>query len=615
MPNKPENLPGLNTQALQDSALNDKKTMRNIQIVFSLGHVMNDLCAAMWFTYMLAFFEKVAGLGGVYSGSLMLLGQLVDGCATPLVGIGCDRSASKADKTKDGEAVAFRLPWHLMGCCMVAISFPWLFIRDTQFAFDSGATSSDSASGNGKVWAWYGIWVAVFQIGWATTQISHLSLIPDLSAGCNTRRCSLNASRYAATVLSTVAVYCAAWGLLGSSTTGGKHHDASPAPASEGPTHATNYDLMLTSVAHWFHSADRDALLGDSEDQDGGLTQDNKGSFLILAIGIACLGVTFSCAFHIFMRVFTRTSGKYLVNPESPKAGLDAGTMQVMRMWFSSGKFWIIGTLYMCTRIIINITQTFLALYVLTSLRAETVAIATVPLVLYVASLIGTYVVTPVNEKLGPYFTYMLAVLCIAGACITFYFTPSHTDLKVSHPANATLLGTSDDEAENKGQWLVYVAAAVFGLFSSLLMVANTTMVASTIGDLPGSAIVYGMYSLTDKMSCGVIIMLFQSLKPDLPDGVKEGTAQWVDVEKDLDHYYRMCVGLFPCAVGAVALLGVLGARVTKNPPTWEEYQAHRNKGKQADEKTKLSIAAPTSYAVADADAEQPKADAVNEEY
>lgn len=42
---------------------------------FALGHVYNDLAAAMWFSYTLLFLQRVALLEPVTAGSLMLLGK------------------------------------------------------------------------------------------------------------------------------------------------------------------------------------------------------------------------------------------------------------------------------------------------------------------------------------------------------------------------------------------------------------------------------------------------------------------------------------------------------------------------------------------------------------
>ena len=48
--------------------------------------------------------------------------------------------------------------------------------------------------------------VAIFQFGWAATQISHLSMIPALSSSTS-ERAQLTSMRYGATVISTIAVY------------------------------------------------------------------------------------------------------------------------------------------------------------------------------------------------------------------------------------------------------------------------------------------------------------------------------------------------------------------------------------------------------------------------
>ena len=50
---------------------------------YSIGHVMNDMCAAMWFTYLLLFFEKVLNIEKNSAGTIMLIGQIMDGKNPP----------------------------------------------------------------------------------------------------------------------------------------------------------------------------------------------------------------------------------------------------------------------------------------------------------------------------------------------------------------------------------------------------------------------------------------------------------------------------------------------------------------------------------------------------
>ena len=43
---------------------------------YALGHIFNDLTAAMWFSYTLLFLQRVSLLEPVVAGSLLLLGSL-----------------------------------------------------------------------------------------------------------------------------------------------------------------------------------------------------------------------------------------------------------------------------------------------------------------------------------------------------------------------------------------------------------------------------------------------------------------------------------------------------------------------------------------------------------
>ena len=42
------------------------------KLAYSTGHILNDLCAAMWFTYLLLFFHFVLGFDNSSAGVVML---------------------------------------------------------------------------------------------------------------------------------------------------------------------------------------------------------------------------------------------------------------------------------------------------------------------------------------------------------------------------------------------------------------------------------------------------------------------------------------------------------------------------------------------------------------
>ena len=147
------------------------------RLCYGVGHILNDLCANIWFSYLLLYFHEVVKLGPVTAGSLLLVGQIADAFATPVVGIESDRTGN----CRYGR----RMTWHLAGVCCVALSFPFIFIE----CIGCG----DGTTAYAKV-IYYVPFIVIFQFGWASTQISHLAMIPELSE-CKIEKVTLNAIR------------------------------------------------------------------------------------------------------------------------------------------------------------------------------------------------------------------------------------------------------------------------------------------------------------------------------------------------------------------------------------------------------------------------------------
>lgn len=129
------------------------------RIGYGFGHVYNDLCAAVWFSYVLLYLHKVRLLPSLEAGGLVMLGQVSDAIATPIVGWLTDKWSTKQK-------------WHMFGTLLIFVSFPLMF-------------SVDPTSENANAWWWsalyYGVIVMVFQFAWAMVQITHLSIIPEMS--------------------------------------------------------------------------------------------------------------------------------------------------------------------------------------------------------------------------------------------------------------------------------------------------------------------------------------------------------------------------------------------------------------------------------------------------
>ena len=71
------------------------------KLAFSVGHVLNDLTASLWFTYLLVFFHFILKFDNTLSGIILLIGQVADGIATPFVGLQVGNSYTNARKTVD----------------------------------------------------------------------------------------------------------------------------------------------------------------------------------------------------------------------------------------------------------------------------------------------------------------------------------------------------------------------------------------------------------------------------------------------------------------------------------------------------------------------------------
>ncbi|TGZ49995.1 putative MFS-type transporter [Temnothorax longispinosus] len=157
------------------------------KFAYALGHIFNDLAAAMWFSYTLIYLQRVALLKPIVAGALLLLGQIVDAVMTPVFGFLVDRYCKKKI-------------WHVVGSVMVTLSFPVIF---------GGFVNSSTTI----AMLLYVTSITIFQTGWAAVQISHLSMIPSLTNSV-LARADLTAIRYSAQVGAAVIAFVVTWIIL-----------------------------------------------------------------------------------------------------------------------------------------------------------------------------------------------------------------------------------------------------------------------------------------------------------------------------------------------------------------------------------------------------------------
>ncbi|XP_050402518.1 major facilitator superfamily domain-containing protein 12 [Patella vulgata] len=450
-----------------------KKVQR---FTYSVGHVLNDLCASMWFSYLLIFFHQVKLFNNGLAGNLMLIGQISDAVCTPFIGFESDRTSGILGLGK-------RKTWHLTGTLSVLISFPFLFNKCI-----TCENSPDWAQ-----FAYYAPFVVIFQFGWAATQISHLSLIPELTSD-EGERVGLNSLRYAFTVLSNLAVYLIFWLLFELHDSGSSKLSIADAPKFQ------------------------------------------KLVFIVISIG-----AVFSFIFHVGVKEKKPVSlderpPTTLSDSEAGSSIEESVISKVNRMyvtcWLKEPQFYQIGGIYMCTRLFVNVSQVYLPQYCVESLKLNKKIIAIIPLVVFSSGFVTSFVMRPLNRKIGRKATYFVGVIIGISACVWLYFINK---------------STADQ---------VYGAAVLLGVGGSTMLVTSLAMTADLIAqNTESGAFVYGAMSFTDKLSNGIAIEIIQQFHP------------CVNCCPACVPYYRTVISTIPgsCAiVGLVFLLILLPQTIGK---------------------------------------------------
>uniref|UniRef100_A0A6N2L6G0 Major facilitator superfamily (MFS) profile domain-containing protein n=1 Tax=Salix viminalis TaxID=40686 RepID=A0A6N2L6G0_SALVM len=165
-----------------------KPVGRSSVFYYGFGHMLNDITAACWFTYLLLFLTEI-GLSPRDAAITMLAGQIADGFATVFAGELIDRFGH------------FKV-WHGAGSILAAISFSSVFggcLPCKILASRSPIIETIS----------YSTSAAIFNVGWAATQVSHMSMVNCISLN-STSRVVMTSCRNAFTMVANLSLYAVA---------------------------------------------------------------------------------------------------------------------------------------------------------------------------------------------------------------------------------------------------------------------------------------------------------------------------------------------------------------------------------------------------------------------
>lgn len=182
---------------------------------YSVGHSLNDLCSAVWFSYLLLYLQDGQKLSPSQAGIVLFSGQLADALATPTVGILSDctpaRGLSCCGPLNRFFTLGRRKLWNFIGVLVVMVAFFFVFGECILCAIGKGEDGPDGGAWNRTIA--FAVFASLFNVGWAAVQVSHMTLVPELSTDDH-ERVWLNSARFAFTVISSIYVYLTMFALL-----------------------------------------------------------------------------------------------------------------------------------------------------------------------------------------------------------------------------------------------------------------------------------------------------------------------------------------------------------------------------------------------------------------
>ncbi|KAH0882258.1 hypothetical protein HID58_058354 [Brassica napus] len=273
---------------------------------YGVGHMLNDITASCWFTYLLLFLTQI-GLSPRDAAIVMLSGQVADGFATIFIGELIDRFGH------------FKI-WHAAGSLLVAISFSSVFGGCLPCSIlHSTSLTIETLS--------YSTFAAIFNIGWAATQVSHMAMVNCITLN-STSRVALTSSRNAFSMVANLGLYAIALVVFGVSKADTKEN--------------------TESQYRW--------------------------------IAYSC--ITVGCGFVII----------FLMGTKEPRLRINLRESNRTRIpwayWFRKILYYQVAVVYLLTRLVLNVSQAYLAFFVIDDLQMAQSAKALIPAIIYICSFV-----------------------------------------------------------------------------------------------------------------------------------------------------------------------------------------------------------------------------------
>ena len=427
------------------------------KIGYAAGHILNDISVSLTTPYSLMFYQNVLQIDNDYVGMIYLIGQLVDGFTSPIVGYISDFDMHLWVCNTYGK----RKTWHLTGTLLLLISWPMTFVPPVGFDLFDNLTA---------ITTYYSLLHVIMNIGFAMAQNAHLAMIPELSLSDDVRT-RLTLVRNSMTSLANILGYIGALIAFSYGTVNGEE-----AISSYKNLMLIGLGIGLTTsiVFHVF-------------------TKENQEKPEVV--------IDYQVCPHSIPTIHEETLLSFFGHgslPISIPSALDTNREEKMtpKDWFQNLQYYLIGLIYLSSRLIYMVSLQYIVYHVEFTLNLEKKFNAIVPLVMFTSGLAMAAIVELARKHIGMNVIFIISCILGLAACLEIW------------------IGCQNVET---CQYEVIIIAILLGASTSTHQTCSLSMIACLVGpNIESGGFVYGTMSFIEKIAVGVAIMVVQKYMPDL---------------------------------------------------------------------------------------------------
>ncbi|KAJ0094140.1 hypothetical protein Patl1_17309 [Pistacia atlantica] len=256
--------------------------------------------------------------------------------------------------------------------------------------------------------------------------------------------------------------------------------------------------------------------------------------------------------------------GIFLLGTKEPRLQMDVQGNRHTRIswvyWFKKTLYYQVALVYMLTRLVVNVSQAYLAFYVINELQMAQSAKA----------LVGTHHFQHLNfNNLGSCLSSTYAAFIVSILLQEMAWTGQR--LKAFYSAGGIIwifCGAAILVLPRSMSAFMYVISIFMGIANALMMVTGISMQNVLIGeDLNGCAFVCGTLSFLDKMSCGLALYVLQSYQSSSPTFLDNSSTSSTYISVT-----RYGLGLVPafCSLVGVAVTYTMKLHTPYSKPLME---------------------------------------------